>query len=92
MAIACVGVLASRQLGELPPIERHERMERRLVLGGGESACRASVPEGEREHRLLVANVGARRCIGGAQRDGVRVEAVVGVERSRKLEHEGGGG
>ena len=83
MALAWAGLFASRCIGELAPIERHERMERGLVVGGSESARRAGVPEGECEDCLLAANVSSGRCVGRAQRECVRVEAVVRVECSR---------
>ena len=92
MAIACIGIFASRCLGKLAPIGREECMERRLLLGGSESARRAEISECEREDGPLAANVGSRGRVGRAERDGVGVEAIVRVECSRQLKHEGGRG
>ena len=89
MTIARVGAPASGCIGEPAPIGRQKRMQRRLLPSRGESTRGARVPQREREHRLLAAHVRSRRRVGSAERNGVCVQAIVRVERSRQLEHEG---
>ena len=64
-------------------------MQRRLLLGRDESTRGARVAKSEREHRLLAPHVRSRRGVGSTERDGVCVEAIIRIERSRQLEHEG---